>query len=136
MDPNGIKGIKLSKLPMGLRLAKLGASKSTYKVKVGACLITRGGNIVISWNRKRSSPAAIRYGYPYSEMSHAEFNLFSHTDIDERYNGTVFVYREMADKTTALAKPCNYCMLYLKLRGIKNIMFTSTKYPGYIKEKL
>lgn len=112
------------KLPLGLRLAKVGMRKSPYKIKVGACLVDKS-KYIISWNQKKTCPSVKRiHGYKYDNMSHAEFNLFSHSHELKDVKGTVYVYRELADGSMALSRPCPFCINYLKKMGIKKICYT------------
>ena len=113
-----------SRLPLGLRLARMGMRKSPYKIKVGASLVDKT-KYIISWNQKRTCPSVKRiHGYKYDNMSHAEFNLFSHSHELSKVKGTVFVYRELADGSLAMARPCQYCLNFLKSLGITKICYT------------
>lgn len=122
-------------LPFGLRLAKLGMRKSPYKIKVGASLIDKS-KYIISWNQKKTCPSVKReHGYKYENMSHAEFNLFSHSnEIIGKVKGTVYVYRELADGSLAMSRPCTSCLSYLKKLGIKKVVYTT--YGSFEEEKI
>lgn len=124
------------KLPLGLRLAKVGMKKSPYKIKVGACLIIKGSKFVIAWNKKKTCPSVKRiHGYKYENMSHAEFNLFSHShEIIDKIKGVVYVYRELADGSPALSRPCEYCLNFLQSIGIKRVVYST--YGSYKEERI
>jgi hypothetical protein len=122
-----------TKLPFGLRLAKVGMEKSTQKIRVGSSLLSKG-QIVIAWNQVKTSVAALRHNYKWPDQSHAEFNLFSYTTIPGQIHGTVYVYRELANGELAIAKPCKACRDFLQWIGIKKIVYTD--YGTYRIEKL
>ena len=132
-NKNPMKRHEHKNLPFGLRLAKKVALRSTHKIQIGATYLAKG-RIVTAWNMCRTSPAAIRDGYRW-DQSHAEWNLFQHTkDPTIKYNGTVYVYRSLADGTPGLARPCPTCLNYLKRLNISVIIYTT--YKGYTKEWL
>ena len=123
-----------SKLIFGLRLAKLGWERSDCDVKVGAAYV-RGGTSIVSCNKRKSTPAARRCRYPYFDTTHAEFSLFNHVMLGEvPLGGTVYVYRELADGTLAMAKPCDSCLRMLTNLGVKSIVYTIDNH--WFKEKL
>ena len=112
-------------MPYGLRAAKIGSEKSKAEpFKVGAALIFKN-NIVIAWNDTKGSPGAARW-YPYpSEGTHAEFRLFTNYLLERLpIRGTVYIYRVLANGTTASAKPCISCRNMLTTLGIKRIVYT------------
>jgi hypothetical protein len=124
------------KLPYGLRAAKIGAEKSTTKpFKVGAALLYKS-NVVIAWNSDKGSPGAARwFKYP-AGGTHAEFRLFTNYLLERLpIAGTVYIYRQLANGSTALAKPCMACRTMLSALGIKSIVYTDYN-DTYIKEKL
>lgn len=114
------------KQSFGLRAALLGWERSTAKVKVGAALVTRN-QVVVACNKDRGAAKAARW-YPYPENNtHAEWNLFSHTNADTKIKGVVYVARKLKDGTFGLARPCVSCRAYLKSLGIKKVVFTVSK---------
>lgn len=128
---------KKLKLPVGLRAAKIGMEKAdpNLEFRVGAALLYRG-HILVAWNKSRTAPSAKKW-YKYYEdgQSHAEWNLFSHGLLEQvPIRGTVYIYRELADGSLALARPCSSCISFLKSVGIKTIVYTI--YDGWVKEKL
>jgi len=108
-------------------------AKKDLDFRVGAALISQG-TIVIACNKYRTSPA-IRRWYKYEDQSHAEWNLFSHTDANTKVKGIVYIYRELKDGTFGLARPCQYCRKFLKAIGIKQVVYTGYQ-ANIIKEKL
>jgi len=126
---------KKIKLSFGMRAAKLGMERANKNLdfRVGAALVSKG-HVIIACNQYKTAPAVRRW-YKYEDQSHAEWNLFSHTDAKTRVKGVVFVYRELADGTFGLARPCKYCLKFLKSIGIRAVVYT-----GYgeeiIKERL
>jgi len=63
---------------------------------------------------------------------HAEFNVLR--DIKDGSKGVLYIYRELFDHTLAMARPCDKCMILLKEKNIKKIVYTTTN--GFAKEKL
>jgi hypothetical protein len=116
--------MKKLKLPFGLRAAKLGMERANKSLdfRVGAALVSKG-HVIIACNSYKTSPA-IRRWYKYDDQSHAEWNLFSHTDENTRVKGVVYVYRELADGSFGLARPCKYCRMFLKSIGIRKVIYT------------
>lgn len=129
-------------LCFGLRMAKIGATRSPLSIKMGACLLDRG-RIIIASNKKRTSPTASKL-YGWSSQAHAEFLLFARTTIRGNEiidispmpssKGTIYVYRETADGNLALARPCKFCLQFLSRIGIKHIIYTTHK--SWKKERI
>jgi len=111
----------MSKLPFGLRMAKMAQEQSQYKIKVGAALVN-GSKVIIAWNENKTSPAIVRLKYPWHSSLHAETNLFGH--LAPPVKGYVYVYRAWQNGRLALARPCECCMVVLKLYGIKKCCYT------------
>lgn len=114
------------------RLARKEAVKSCYKQKVGACLVTRRGEIFLGVNDHiKTHPFSPS---PYGNI-HAEFSALRklHQKYHRDYlkvakNSTIFIYRAMKIGT-GLAKPCEDCLPILNAYGVKRIFYTD--YEGY-----
>lgn len=113
-------------------MAKIGFAESKQPIKVGAALL-EGGKITISFNEKKSSPAAKSNGYLFEDSLHAECKLFAHRSMPAK-KATVYVYRALKDGTLALARPCDECMTLIKMWGVKRVVYTIT--DGWQKEKI
>jgi|SRR6185437_5660114 len=120
------------KLPFGLRMAKVGFEQSKEPIQVGAALL-EGGSITISFNEKKSSPAAKQNGYMFENSLHAELKLFAHRNTPAN-KATVYVYRALKDGTLAIARPCTDCMTLIKCWGVKRVVYTIQ--DGWQKEKI
>lgn len=124
-----------SNLMFGLRMAREGARRSDFKIKIGAALVNKG-LILVAHNSTKTQPAVLYHGYQFPNQSHAEFQLFNHTtrNVFKRTKGICYVYREHADGKLALAKPCASCLAYLDWMGIRTIIHTV--YDGWERIRL
>jgi tRNA(Arg) A34 adenosine deaminase TadA len=123
-----------SKLPLGLRMARLASKKSTYKVRIGACLIERG-RITIAWNKRITDPRVKQNGFPFVDSNHAKWNLFPHSyQLTKPIRGIVYVFRAGFQGQLRLARPCVSCRNFLRLRGIRKIVYTT--HNSWTEEKL
>ena len=122
----------MKRLPFGLRLAKLAAEKSNYKIRVGAAILD-GNKIFISWNKKKSSPALRYYLYKYETCLHAETGLFPHGKEWSR-KAKLYVYRELKNGNPANALPCENCLKMIKSFSIRTLVYTIDE--GYVHKDL
>lgn len=120
-----------SRIPFGLRMAKMAMTKSNCKIKVGASLVSKG-RIILGYNQQKSSPRAVQW-YKYIDQSHAEFNLFAR--MIPPVKGIVSIFRQFANGQMALARPCPYCINMLKFYGIKTIRYTTSN-DSWTEERL
>lgn len=114
--------------------AKEMSKLSDYSPHKIGCVITHKNRIVSSgYNSRKSNPLQKRYNRirfntdstPHS--CHAETKallpILKDKNID-RSRLRVYLFREHADGSLALSKPCPSCMKMLKDAGIKQIYFT------------
>jgi len=108
---------------------------------IGCVMIHRNRTISVGWNISREHPVQKKYnkdrGFDTSiskNSLHAEmYALIKSEGLDIDWSKVkIFVYRELADGSTAMAKPCIACMQAIKDRGIKTAFYTTEN--GYIKE--
>lgn len=119
-----------------------GTSKS---IKIGAVAVFKKSIIAKGCNQNKTHPLQNRYNYLrfkqnnsiyFPDKIHAEMDIISkiqHLDIDFK-NVEIYIYRQMANGTSGMARPCPSCLKALVDLGIKKIYY-STEY-GYCKEIL
>ena len=107
----------------------------------GCVMIYKNRVISVGWNISREHPVQKKYnkdrGFDTSiskNSLHAEmYALIKSDDLDIDWSKVkIFVYREHADGSTAMAKPCSACLMAIKDRGIKTAFYTTDN--GYAKE--
>jgi len=114
-------------LPGYFRRARIESKKSSLRIHVGAA-ISRGGNLIaVGYNQSKSHPMVDTFHL------HAEASaiISRRYNSDSLVNSTIWVYREIADGTPALAKPCKSCMRLIIAAGVKKIFYTTSKPPYY-----
>lgn len=107
------------------------------------CVITYKNRIISSgYNSNKTSPLqkkynAIRFTADTPAKNHAETKalipLLKMKDIDLS-KVKVYCYREHADGTIAVSRPCASCMRMLKDNNIHNIYYTTE--DGYANEQI
>lgn len=102
------------------------------RVHIG-CVITYKNRIISSgFNTKKSNPLQkkynrIRFADDTFHQCHAETSALLPILKDKNINRSrlrIYLFREHADGSLALSKPCPSCMKMLKDAGIKQIYFT------------
>jgi hypothetical protein len=94
-----------------------------------AC-VKRGKNLITAENKEKSSPKFIRYfhesrkwGAEAAYCAHAEMALLD--KIREIRRGErIHVFRITHGGKISMAKPCDLCQRYLKLRGVRSVDYT------------
>ena len=111
------------------RIARLASLKSSYRVKVGCVIALHGVPVSIGFNRVKSHPRSAKR----CKTLHAEMDaiISAQTSLD---GGIAYVYRERADGSLGLSRPCLSCYKALSQAGIKKIYY-STKI-GYSIERM
>ena len=102
-------------------LAKTAAKKSNHHTyKIGAVLTKRKKIIAIGSNNMKTHPLS---NHPFKSL-HAEMAAII---CGFQFGGgdTVYLYRETKDGIPALARPCEYCMEFLKEYGITTVCYTT-----------
>jgi len=114
-------------LPGYFRRAGIESRKSAMRIHVGAAISLGGKLIAVGYNQNKSHPMVDTF------CLHAEAAAI----ISRRYhsdslvNSTMWVFRERADGTPALAKPCKSCMKLIIAAGIKKVYYTVSTPPYY-----
>lgn len=120
-----------NELPWALNLARKHFKKlPSKKKKVVACFMD-GGTIIMASNQKKTNPHAARLNYRNCHM-HAEFSVLR--QVRDAKNGTLYVYRENQGGVISLARPCNECMVYIREKGVRKIVYSTNQ--GWAKERI
>lgn len=68
---------------------------------------------------------------------HAEIQAAQQAGIENLKGATIWVWRETSDGIPGLARPCErHCMPFLKLAGIKRVIYTASNHPYFREEKI
>lgn len=102
-------------------MARIGFVRSKYrKHRVGAAWV-KGNTIVIGSNSQKTHPTSKMYNTHW-EWEHAEMAVIR--AIQDFDGGHLFIYREKADGSLAIAQPCSACIQLIKAMNIKRITYT------------
>ncbi|GIU69090.1 MAG: hypothetical protein KatS3mg002_0326 [Candidatus Woesearchaeota archaeon] len=117
--------------PTIIRKAIEEAKKSSHKSHRLGAVIFSNGTKIISWGHNHSQRAARRVNSKYLKWPktiHAEVDaiLKSRTDLKRK---KILVVRINNHDQFLLAKPCEWCQLYLKYVGIRHVYYSINKYP-------
>jgi len=116
------------------RLARNTLPYSDCKIRVGA-VISRKSPISVGFNVTKTHPSFCNPDVSCTMSIHAEMNALMRAHLS--VNGCdIYIYRELADGTPGIAKPCKVCYDTLKLKGIKKIYYTIGEYPYWKCERL
>lgn len=100
---------------------------------MGAVLANKRPIIACS-NVVRTHP---KYAYDECHQTiHAEARCVMYNNGTNLKGTTIYVYREHADGSPALARPCNDCYQLLKDFGVKKMIYTIDEYPYFRTELL
>ena len=112
------------------RLARNVSRKSPLRIKVGAVLVCHGKPVSVGFNYEKSHPLHTR---GFRNTIHAEISALLSCDADLT-GGVCYIYREKADGSLGLSRPCNYCYKQLVQAGIKKIYYSTNS--GYAIERI
>ena len=116
------------------RLARNTLSYSDCKIRVGA-VISRKSPISVGFNVTKTHPSFCNPEIGCTMSIHAEMNALMRANFVVK-GCDVYIYRELADGTPGLAKPCIMCYNVLKSKGIKRIYYTTSRPPYWRMERL
>jgi len=107
-------------------LAKRLAKKSNHPRYQMSCVIVKGNTIISTgYNQLKTHPKS-----PHKwNMIHAEFAAVLGTPAAQLRGSTVYVYRELKNGESALAKPCKSCMKMLSDCEISRVFYSTAN--GY-----
>lgn len=101
------------------------ASKSTHKFALGSCIIKKGKVVSVGHNKTNSHNK--RKGAKWSNSIHAEEDAINNAPPSLLKRATLIVVRVVSNGDWALAKPCPYCMEYIKQVGISRVIYTTAR---------
>lgn len=116
------------------KTARDAARHSDFRVKVGCCVVYKGKVISTGYSTEKTSPTQARYNRfrhfdnkeNILDKTHSEIAALKKiriADVDHE-KLEVYVWREHADGTMAMSRPCPGCMRYIKSLGIRHINYT------------
>lgn len=120
--------------PSPFRYAIEESRKSTFRTKVGACLVV-GKSIIKGHNKAKTHPKFANPNIHVRTSLHAELDCFTGIDRDLLKGGEIYVYREIAGEP-AMARPCNHCMKFLKEQGVTKIFYSIAHEPFWESESI
>jgi deoxycytidylate deaminase len=101
---------------------------------VGCVIVYKNKVIAVGWNTSKEHPLQKEYNRERDfnvdsckNSLHAEMYALircNYADV-EWSRASIFIYRELADGSMAMAKPCKACTKAIKDRGIKTIFYTT-----------
>ena len=115
------------------------------RIHIG-CVVVYNGKVVSSgWNNTKTDPIQAKYnryrnmmGNKVIHMRHAEIMALKkiiHMGLDTK-NILLYTYRELADGTPALSRPCPACMNFLKDLGVRKIVYSTESELGWCEERI
>lgn len=108
------------------------AKKSTFHIKVGAVIFNKSKFVSSGHNHANRSIKKHHPRFRKTEYSiHAEVDAIIKAKTDLKGKSILIVRINNNDKFR-LAKPCKYCLKYIRHVGIKRIYYSVSQYP-YIK---
>ena len=113
------------KLPGFFRMASITAQEAeNMRIKVGA-VISKSGNLIATGHNQRKSHPSITTHYMHAEAA---------AILSRRWDGglrncIIWVFRQRADGTPAISKPCPDCMKMIRESGIKRVYYTTGEAP-------
>lgn len=122
-------------IPKWFRVAKKEAKKSTYKHKLGACVVKGGSVVSKGHNEIRYCATGANKYSEWRESLHAERAALSKLKKSEITGSSVFVVRVTEEQKWALAKPCSQCMYMLRDLGVKKVVFSISEFPYFAEIK-
>jgi deoxycytidylate deaminase len=112
------------------------AKRSNYYQKVGAIIFNK--KIIISRGYNQSQRSCKHLNPIFQKWPgtiHAEIDAVIKARTDIR-NMSILVVRVNRHNQLRLAKPCNWCQMYLEYVGIKKIIYSLSEFPYLTEMKL
>lgn len=117
--------------PRFFEIAKKLSRKSTYWHKLGAVIVYKNRLIGLGFNNPSKTHTRSNNFY---KTIHAELSAIINAGQDSLEGCEIYVYREHADGSPALSKPCKCCRQIIESVGIKKIHYTTNN--GFHTEKV
>lgn len=109
------------------KLARKMSMKSDHKCKLGAVLVYKGNVVSAGYNQLKTHPKST---HPY-KSTHAELAVILNSKLNDLSGCDMYIYRQKKDGSLGLSKPCTYCTKLLKMYNVRNVYYTTEKYPYY-----
>lgn len=111
------------------------ALKSTYKQRLGACLVSSGRIIATGYNQIRYHRIGSKWS-SYESSLHAEVACLTSIDKSRIRNATLYILRiSNKDDRPMLSYPCPNCIELIKYLDIKKVVYSIEEYPYYKEVK-
>jgi tRNA(Arg) A34 adenosine deaminase TadA len=96
--------------------------KSPSIPKLGCVIVKKNAVLSAGFNNKNKTHT--RSNHPFKTL-HSEIHALLGLDFKDTQGAVAYVYREIADGTPAMSRPCPSCMMALKIAGIKRVFYTT-----------
>lgn len=118
-----------------LMKARKESFKATHpRVRIGVVIVKNGK--VISRGHNQMRRINLKEFSKWSNSLHAEVHALYKLTIEQTRKATMYIYRETKNGNLAMCKPCDYCSKAIQEYKIKQVVYTTSCYPGYKVEKL
>uniref|UniRef100_A0A6H1ZZ94 Putative CMP/dCMP deaminase zinc-binding n=1 Tax=viral metagenome TaxID=1070528 RepID=A0A6H1ZZ94_9ZZZZ len=108
-----------------IKIAMEEANKSTYIYKVGAVIFNKKKIISVGHNSASRSLKSFNREYiKFKNSIHAEISSIIRARTDLK-GSSILVVKINNSGELSMAKPCNYCLSYIKFVKIKNVYFSN-----------
>src|SRR6186713_1545083 len=107
-----------------LDIARSESKKSSLETKVGACLV-EGKSIIRGYNKDKTHPTYANPEKHVRKSLHAELDCLTKST---RAGGVIYTYREV-NGHTAMARPCEHCMAFLRESGVSTVVYSTGEHP-------
>jgi len=110
------------------------------EAQIGAIIVLKNEIIATGYNRNKTHPTQYHFAKlannPKAILLHAEMSCYikimnSNRDFSQ---ARIYTYRQNKIKQLANSKPCDICIIPIKLLGIREIYYTTS--DGYCNEFL
>jgi deoxycytidylate deaminase len=105
-----------------MRLARIQSLRSNYRQRIGAVLANKKP-ISIGYNKDTTHTKVNRVDNVITTL-HAEVDCLLNMPYYLTHNGILYVYRELKSGDVGPSKPCETCMRFITLAGIKQVYYT------------
>lgn len=121
--------------PKYFKLARNESFKSTYRIKVGAVIVSKkpickGHNSLKTHTRFANPESNIKLSI------HAEISCLIQKKFENITGMSIYVYREDNNGLPAMSRPCEHCLKELKIVGIRKIFYSTPIFPYFKMEKI
>ncbi len=112
-----------------LKYAVEEAQKSEHRQKVGAVIFDKSKIISRGYNHPQRSVKHLRRKFQkWPGTVHAEVDAIIKARTELK-GMSILVIRVNNKKQLRIAKPCQYCLMYLEYVGIRKVFYSTNEYP-------